>query len=93
MKNSKIIFESLKDNLGYVRLIMYVVTLVFFFWIPITTVFVFVKCFIIALLLLIMIYLYKKTNYYSRHYRIPDMICILCLLNQVGYVIWGIINE
>lgn len=93
MNNSKSLLESLKNYLGYVRLMMYVIALVLYLWIPITTFFSFVKLFIIALLLLMMIYLYRKANYYNRHYRIPDMICVFSLLNQVGDMIGGIINK
>lgn len=85
--------EYLRHNIGVVRLAIYLITIVFFFFKPIVTGFIFLKLLAILLLLLLLLYLYRKTEFYNVNYRIPDILCIFCLLNQIGYIIWTFINR
>lgn len=80
--------EKLKQRLGLVRVAVYVIVVTLLFINPINP----VRFLIILILLLLLTFLYKRCNYYNVNYEIPDMLCILYLINQIGLVVWKSIS-
>ncbi len=83
----------LKRNLGLLRLAIYIMTIALLFSTPVTIDFVVLKLLAVLLLLLSFYYLYKRLGFYNVNYRIPDVTCIFCLVNQIGYISWTIIPK
>ena len=85
--------EYLKSNLGLARLAIYIITIALLFSTPATLDFVVLKLLAVLLLLLSFYFLYKRLGFYNVNYRIPDLTCIFCLVNQIGYISWTIIPK
>jgi len=66
-------------------------TIALFFFNPLTIGFAVLELLAILLLLLSFYYLYKRLGFYNVNYRIPDILCIFCLLNQMAYISWTVI--
>lgn len=66
-------------------------TIALFFFNPLTIDLAVLEFLAILLLLLSFYYLYKRLGFYNVNYRIPDILCIFCLLNQMAYISWTVI--
>lgn len=66
-------------------------TIALFFFNPLTIGLAVLELLVILLLLLSFYYLYKRLGFYNVNYRIPDILCIFCLLNQMAYISWTVI--
>jgi len=85
--------EYLRRNKGLVRLTIYLITIILLFFRPIATSFMFLKLLAVVSLLLLMGYFYMKMKFYNINYRIPDLLCILCLVNQFSHIVWSYISR
>ena len=85
--------EYLKSNLGLVRIAIYIITITLLLLTPSTLDFVILKLLAVLLVLFSFYFLYKRLGFYNVNYRIPDLTCIFCLVNQIGYISWTIIPK
>lgn len=84
--------EYLNSHLGLIRLITYFSTVIIMFFVPQLTAYAILKLLIISSFLLLLYYFYKNLRFSNINYRIPDMICIFCLLSQLEQTIWRLVS-
>ncbi|SJN27295.1 hypothetical protein FM107_05255 [Sphingobacterium sp. JB170] len=70
----------------------YLSTVIIVLFVPQLTAYAILKLLIISSLLLLLFYFYKSLGFFNINYRIPDMICIFCLVSQFGDIVWHFIS-